>query len=108
MWRFRPWKANVTAVLYNLPMPSVRAILPALLLFAPAATFAQDRPFVFTLTAPTTVAPAPVQVDSMLPDQAFSLYVGGRPESQRGVQFDANGKITIVGQVGTPLDRYDW
>ena len=55
-----------------------------ILLGAVNAASAQDRPFVFTLTTPAVVPPAPVFVDSMLPDQAFTLYDGNRPESRAG------------------------
>ena len=89
-------------------MRCVPAILLALFVLTPSATSAQDRPFVFTLTTPTALTPTAVDAGAILPDQAFSLYGGGRPESRAGVQFDASPRMTIVGHVGTPLDRYDF
>jgi hypothetical protein len=89
-------------------MRCVHATLIATFVLASRPTSAQERPFVFTLTTPATAAPAPLDADSILTDQAFSLYAGGRPESHAGVQFDATSRVMIVGQVGTPLDRYDF
>jgi hypothetical protein len=79
----------------------------ALLALVSRAASAQDQPFVFTLTNPAVASPAPVRVDSMLPDQAFTLYDGDRPETRAGVQVNLGSKLTVFGRVGTPLDRYD-
>src|SRR5262249_60411347 len=92
----------------RLRMKHTRAIAFSLLLLSPRAAFAQDRPFVFTLTAPASDrAATPTRVDPMLPDEAFTLYDGDRPESRAGVRVSLGSKVTVFGRIGTPLDRYD-
>jgi hypothetical protein len=88
-------------------MRHVQWISTVIFALAAQAVSAQDRPFFFTLTDPAVVDRAPIRVDSVPDNEAFTLYHGDRPESGAGVQLGVGSKVFVLGRVGTPLDRYD-
>lgn len=76
---------------------------------APAAAAAQDRPFVFSLTAATDASTPQVRVDYEVGvgDGALHQQTGNGPEQRLGIQASL-GRLTFVGHVGiaAPTDTY--